>query len=93
MKCLRCQQENPADAVFRQECGTRLEVAYPGCGTVNQLGAKFCKSAAGQPVATKPQAAAVKFPSPEAYTPRHPKQQESSDAANEFRKPKATRGS
>jgi class 3 adenylate cyclase/tetratricopeptide (TPR) repeat protein len=70
MKCLRCQHENPADAVFCQECGTRLEAACPGCGTANKLGAKFCKKC-GQPAATAPPAAAVKFPSPESYTPKH----------------------
>jgi class 3 adenylate cyclase len=71
MKCSRCQHENPADALFCQECGTRLEVACPGCGTANQLGAKFCKKC-GQPVAGAPSAgAAVKFPSPESYTPKH----------------------
>jgi class 3 adenylate cyclase len=58
--------------VFCQECGTRLEVACPGCGTANQLGAKFCKKC-GQPVAMTTLAAAApsKLPSPEAYTPRH----------------------
>ena len=65
MKCLRCQHENPADALFCQECGTRLEVACPGCGTANQLGAKFCKKC-GQPVGVTPPAAAVKRPSPDA---------------------------
>jgi class 3 adenylate cyclase/tetratricopeptide (TPR) repeat protein len=69
MKCSRCQHENPADAVFCQECGTRLEVGCPGCGTANQLGAKFCKKC-GQPVMSLA-AAAVKFPSPESYTPKH----------------------
>jgi class 3 adenylate cyclase/tetratricopeptide (TPR) repeat protein len=70
MKCPRCQHESPADAVFCQECGTRLEMACPGCGTANKLGAKFCKKC-GQPVATAPPAAAVKFHSPESYTPKH----------------------
>jgi len=43
----------------------------PGCGTANQLGAKFCKKC-GQPVAMMSLAAtAVKFPSPDSYTPRH----------------------
>jgi hypothetical protein len=69
MQCPRCQHKNPADAVFCQECGSRLEVPCPGCGTANQLGAKFCKKC-GQPVAMTSPAAAVKFPSPEAYTPR-----------------------
>src|SRR5262245_19737594 len=71
MKCSRCQHENPADALFCQECGKRLEVACPGCGTANQLGAKFCKKC-GQPVARMPAvAAAAKSPSPESYTPKH----------------------
>jgi class 3 adenylate cyclase/tetratricopeptide (TPR) repeat protein len=71
MKCSRCQHENPADAVFCQECGKQLEPACPGCGTANQLGAKFCKKC-GQPVAmTPPATAGQKFPSPEAYTPKH----------------------
>src|SRR5262245_61312953 len=71
MQCPRCQHENPADAVFCQECGTRLEMTCPGCGTANQLGAKFCKKC-GQSVAmTPPATAAVKFSSPQSYTPRH----------------------
>jgi len=71
MKCSRCQHENPADAVFCQECGARLELACPGCGTANQIGAKFCKKC-GQPVVGKPPAqTAAKFPSPDSYTPRH----------------------
>ena len=53
MKCSRCQHENPADAVFCQECGTRLELACPGCGTANQIVAKFCKKC-GQPIAMTP---------------------------------------
>src|SRR5215467_15230079 len=43
MTCSRCQHENPSDAVFCQECGTRLEAACQSCGTPNELGAKFCK--------------------------------------------------
>jgi hypothetical protein len=71
MKCPRCQHESAADAVFCQECGTRLEAVCPGCETANQLGAKFCKKC-GQPLASTPPAAtAAKFPSPESYTPKH----------------------
>src|SRR5262245_46247266 len=71
MKCPRCQHESPADAVFCQECGRRLEEACPGCGTANRLDAKFCKKC-GQPVAVRPPAAtAVKFPPPVSYTPKH----------------------
>ena len=71
MKCSRCQHENPGDAVFCQECGSRLEGACPGCGTTNRLDAKFCKKC-GQPVAVRPPAAtAVNFPPPASYTPKH----------------------
>src|SRR5262245_44360978 len=71
MKCSRFQHENSAEAVFCQVCGTRLEVACPGCGTANHFGAKFCKKC-GHPMATTPPAAsAVKHPSPESYTPKY----------------------
>ena len=48
MKCPRCQRENPADAVFCQECGSRLEGACPGCGTANRFDAKFCSATAAE---------------------------------------------
>src|SRR5499433_1683621 len=69
MKCPRCQHDSAADAVFCQECGTRLEVACPACGTSNQLGAKFCKKC-GQAVGAASSAPVVR-PSPESYTPKH----------------------
>ena len=73
MKCPRCQASNPADAVFCEECGARLEAACATCGEPNRLGAKFCKKC-GQPLvqagAAGP-AAAPKFVSPQAYTPKH----------------------
>lgn len=78
---------------FVRSAGRGWKLLTPVVARSTSWAQSSARSAAGQPVATKPQAAAVKFPSPEAYTPRHPKQQESSDAANEFRKPKATRGS
>src|SRR3970040_158928 len=73
MKCPRCQASNPADAVFCEECGARLEVACAGCGEPNRLGAKFCKKC-GQPLVQAGAAgsvAAPKFASPQAYTPKH----------------------
>jgi class 3 adenylate cyclase len=73
MKCPRCQHDNPGDAVFCQECGTRLEAACSSCGTSNQLGAKFCKKC-GQRL-SGPQAAQAppgpRFGSPESYTPKY----------------------
>jgi class 3 adenylate cyclase/tetratricopeptide (TPR) repeat protein len=73
MKCSRCQHDNPGDAVFCQECGTRLEAGCPSCGIANQLGARFCKKC-GQRLGG-PQAAPAepgpRFDRPERYTPRH----------------------
>ena len=43
MKCHQCQRENPADAVFCDECGARLEAVCPDCGERNRAGAKFCR--------------------------------------------------
>src|SRR5215831_6889827 len=72
MPCPRCQHESPADAVFCEECGVRLEAACPGCGEANRLTAKFCRKcgqslAPGRPGAPSP----APFASPAAYTPRH----------------------
>ena len=73
MQCPRCQHDNPADAIFCQECGARLEVACPSCGIANQLGAKFCKKC-GQRL-SQPEAAQTvpgpRFAAPESYTPKH----------------------
>ena len=73
MTCPRCQKENPGDAVFCQECGTRLETACPSCGTANQLGAKFCKKC-GQRLSgpqAEPAMPGPRFGPPERYTPKH----------------------
>jgi len=73
MKCPRCQAPSPADAVFCEECGARLEAACASCGEPNRLGAKFCKKC-GQPLVQAGAAgsvAAPKFASPQAYTPKH----------------------
>ena len=53
MTCPRCQAENPGDAVFCQECGTRLDAACPQLRRQRQLGAKFCKQC-GQRLAARP---------------------------------------
>jgi class 3 adenylate cyclase/tetratricopeptide (TPR) repeat protein len=42
MKCLKCQVENPADARFCNECGSKLDSACPACGKTNPPGSKFC---------------------------------------------------
>jgi class 3 adenylate cyclase/tetratricopeptide (TPR) repeat protein len=72
MTCPRCQHENPSDAGFCQECGTRLEAACSSCGTPNQLGAKFCKKC-GQRLGQGEvaQVPGPRFAAPERYTPKH----------------------
>jgi len=43
MLCSSCQYENPADALFCEECGAKLEQVCPACGAANKPGARFCK--------------------------------------------------
>ena len=61
MTCPRCQKESSGDAVFCQECGTRLETACPSCGTANQLGAKFCKKCGHEPTVEPPRHRPMRF--------------------------------
>jgi class 3 adenylate cyclase len=43
MRCPSCDYENPADALFCEECGAKLEQSCPACGSANKPGARFCK--------------------------------------------------
>ncbi len=73
MQCPQCQAQIPIDAVFCNECGSRLETACGSCGEANRLGSKFCKKC-GQPLGKVDAAGPVtprQFGSPESYTPRH----------------------
>src|SRR5262245_11865181 len=67
MKCARCQAENQADARFFEDCGARLEVTCPSCGTPVTPGKKFCRSC-GTALATD---SGNRFASPDSYTPKH----------------------
>ena len=73
MKCPRCQHENQLDAVFCEECGSRLEGVCPNCGAQNRAGAKFCRKCGGGLVQAPgtSQASPSRFSSPEIYTPKH----------------------
>ena len=42
MRCIKCQFENPEEAKFCNECGSKLELVCSGCGKVNPPGSKFC---------------------------------------------------
>ena len=69
MQCLQCQQDNPPQAKFCLECGTRLVLTCAQCGTELPAGAKFCLEC-GQPVGARP-IAPSRFTAPETYTPKH----------------------
>ena len=69
MPCPRCQYENPPQAKFCLECGTRFAAACAQCGTQLPSGAKFCLEC-GKPTdshGTEP----ARFASPQSYTPKH----------------------
>jgi class 3 adenylate cyclase len=68
MQCPRCQHENPSQAKFCLECGTRFAQKCPHCATDLPAAAKFCLEC-GRPVGSP--TATGRFPSPDAYTPMH----------------------
>jgi class 3 adenylate cyclase/tetratricopeptide (TPR) repeat protein len=69
MKCPRCQHENPPQARFCPECGTRLAPACAKCQSELPAGAKFCQQC-GEPVASRA-GAESRFATPETYTPKY----------------------
>ncbi len=69
MRCLQCRFENREGVRFCEECGAKLEVICPACGTSIPPGRKFC-GACGQLLAFW-SAGISRFGSPEAYTPKH----------------------
>ncbi len=42
MQCLKCQRENPTEALFCIRCGTKLERKCPHCGADYPEEALFC---------------------------------------------------
>ena len=73
MQCPRCHHEDPADAAFCEECGSRLEVTCLACKEPNRVGAKFCRKC-GHAMAEPDRGTRVspsRFSSPESYTPQH----------------------
>ncbi len=74
MQCPRCQTKSPSDAEFCPQCGAELgTILCDHCGTRNAAGDNFCKKC-GRSLTRAPAAspaAAEKFTSPQAYTPKH----------------------
>jgi class 3 adenylate cyclase/tetratricopeptide (TPR) repeat protein len=42
MQCPECRFENRENANYCKECGAKLELVCSGCGTVYEIGSKFC---------------------------------------------------
>src|SRR5215472_4963979 len=43
MQCPSCKTDNPSDAAFCEQCGSKLELVCPACKTAVSPGARFCK--------------------------------------------------
>ncbi len=71
MKCLQCQHENEGAAKFCEECGAPLARTCVNCGRQLSPTAKFCPECAHATGLAGPASAALRFTSPESYTPRH----------------------
>ena len=66
MQCPRCQEQNPPGMRFCGQCAAPLASVCPSCGASNPPENRFCGQCAvslGKP--------AVRFDSPESYTPKH----------------------
>src|SRR5215472_1516759 len=58
MQCPSCKTDNPPDAAFCEQCGSKLEVVCPACKAAVSPGARFCKKcgiaiAASSPASVK----------------------------------------
>jgi class 3 adenylate cyclase/tetratricopeptide (TPR) repeat protein len=69
VKCPRCGRDNPHEAAFCEECGTRLDALCPSCSEANRPGAKFCRKCGGR--LSGESASAPECASPQSYTPKH----------------------
>ncbi len=74
MQCSQCQNENPVEANFCLNCGTRLAKVCPQCQQVLPPEANFCMGcgqALASPSQPEQQPATEQEREPSSYTPRH----------------------
>src|SRR5262245_32589992 len=69
MKCPHCTHENPTNAKFCLECGSRFALTCPKCRSDLPASAKFCLEC-GERVSVVP-SNSTRFANPEACTPKH----------------------
>src|SRR5262249_34667509 len=44
MQCPSCKTDNPPDAAFCEQCGSKLELVCPACKAAVSRSARFCKT-------------------------------------------------
>src|SRR5215469_9171532 len=54
MQCPSCKTDNPPDAVFCEQCGSKLEMVCPACKAAVSPGARFCKKCGTAVTASAP---------------------------------------
>src|SRR5215831_21395517 len=70
MNCPRCGTTNSAGRRFCAECGSPLASPCPACGFSNEPGVRFC-GGCGAALTTSSVQQALRFGSPETYTPKY----------------------
>src|SRR5215469_1625221 len=60
MQCSSCKTDNPSDAAFCEQCGSKLELVCPACKAAVSRGARFCKQC-GTEIAASKRASVKKF--------------------------------
>src|SRR5215468_2513434 len=72
VKCPRCGRENPVGQKFCGDCGSRLALTCPDCGsTANPPGQNFCGECGQLLDGPRPPSSQVEANAPDRYTPRH----------------------
>ena len=59
MRCSSCKTDNPPDAAFCEQCGSKLELDCPACKAAVSRAARFCKKC-GAAIAASASASAKK---------------------------------
>ncbi len=69
MKCPKCQIDNPENAKFCNECGSKLELVCTKCSKANPPSSKFCNTC-GHNLNGLRRPAALDYAKPQSYTPK-----------------------
>ncbi|HEX3033945.1 MAG TPA: adenylate/guanylate cyclase domain-containing protein, partial [Thermodesulfobacteriota bacterium] len=82
MRCLNCQYDNPDEAKFCGECGTKLEIKCQSCGKENPPTNKFCYECGHRVIESVRSAKAINLGEPQVYIPDHLAQKILGDKSN-----------